>query len=282
MSESTNVTAPVATAAAAPVTTPDTPSTAQTPPPATSPDAQRFAALSRKHKQIRAEAEQLKALKAQLAQKETKIKEWEDIKDPIAALRAKGFSYEEATQYVLNNGQPTPELQIKGVQEELAKFRQEQAEAEKVRAEQAVKLAQAQVEETITTFKSQVNEFVTSHPEDYQLIGIHESQELIYSTVEENFNRTGRIMSMKEAADLVENYLEERIEASLKAKRLSAKYGPRVEQPPASNPMAAAAQMLNQTTRTLSNTATAAASPANSAPRTYQEAYERALAKLKG
>src|SRR5271166_1356124 len=88
--------------------------------------ADRFAALAKKERAIQKQL-------AEVKQREAKAKEWETLKasaasNPLKALEVLGISYEQLTNYILNGQKPTADLQVKQVQDELAKLKQDQAD----------------------------------------------------------------------------------------------------------------------------------------------------------
>jgi len=189
----------------------------------------RFAALAKREKSIVRRAQEIKQVEQKLQEQaktlEEKMKIFEVAKtNPMEALKQLGLSYQDITNFVLNDSKITPDTEIKHVRTELESFKKQQEEKERLRLESETQRAQLEAQEVINDFKSNINEFLTSKPDDYELTTLHEAQELVYATIEEHFNNTKRVLSIKEAADLVEKYLEERIEASTKTKKLSSKF----------------------------------------------------------
>lgn len=250
------------------------------PPPAQDPQvASKFAALARKERAIRQQAMQLKQQRAQMAEEQAKIAKFNEAKDPISVLQSRGYSYADAAAQVLNQGQIAPETRISELQKQIEAeraareaFQQERLEHEKTQAEAELKMQ-------IDGFKSQVQDYLKTNSEAYELINMHESQELVYSTIEEHFNRSGKLISIKEGADLVEDYLSAQVEKSIKAKRLASKYAP-VPAPEESKVTSSKDQ--RPLVRTLTNQGAASPSSQVRTPaRSAQEAMQRALAALK-
>jgi len=73
-------------------------------------------------------------------------------------------------------------------------------------------------------FKNEINEYVDSNLEKYELIKANEANELVYDVIEEHYNDSGRILDIEEAAQAVENYLEEEAEKLLKLGKLRSKF----------------------------------------------------------
>lgn len=228
----------------------------------------RFAALARKEKYLTKQAQEMKAMKAELDAKLAQIKEWEGISNPLEALKKKGFSYEDVTNYVLNDQKLTPELEVKGMKEQMTKWMQEQESKQTQSQAEAKAKAEAEMQKTIENFKNQVNEFVTQNADKYELINLHEQQEMVFATIEEYYNKTGKIMTNTEASDLVESYLEEQIDKSLKTKKLQSKLAPKVEE-----------KNVKEPSKTITNIPTSAA-PSMLPVKTENDRLKRALAAL--
>lgn len=257
---------------AAPVETPKTEAE-----PALSP---KFAALAKKAKQAYQAQERLKAEKAVIESQRKEIEQFNKYKteatsNPLKALEALGWKYDDLVNYVLNDQKPTESQQISKVQAEIEALRKEQADKERLSVEREQQAAQRQFEETINAFKEKVTEHVTGNPDKYELIAATDSQELIFDTIEEYFNKTGKIMAIDKAAELVESYLENEAEEKiLKSKKFQSKLAPKKDEP----------QPQRQSNSvSLNNSVTASSSaPGYLSPRSEQERINRALAKLSG
>ncbi len=211
----------------------------------------KFAALSRKEKAIREREREIEQKIAQFEErmasfekpaveepaKEPEIPlEYRLKKNPLQTLEELGLSYEDLTKMVLNDGQLPADMQMKLMREELENdYRSKFEELETKLTEKEKAEEEAKYNETITQFKSDINEFVDGS-ENYELIQQSEAYDLVYDVIEQYYEENQRILDTKEAADQVEEYLEEEygkiLEKSKKlgARKLSA------EQPQASKP----------------------------------------------
>jgi len=137
-------------------------------------------------------------------------------KNPIQTLEELGLPYEALTKMVLNDGEIPADMQMRLMREEIerdyqTKFEQlENKLTEKEKAEEEQKYNQ-----TIENFKSEINEFVDSS-EQYELIGANDAYDLVYEVIEQYYEENGRILDTAEAADQVEQYLEEELTKVLK------------------------------------------------------------------
>lgn len=197
---------------------------------------------------------------------------WAKISNPIEALQAKGWSYKDATDYVLNNKEMTPELQVKAVRDEIASFKKEQQEKDQLAQQRQAEEAKKRVEETISTFKENITDYISNNAETYELINLHGQQDAVFDTIEVYFNRTQKVMTMKEACDHVEKYLEEQVERTIKDTK---KFKSRFTQPEVKKEEKLTANQA----RTLSNNMTSSA-PSLLPAKTEADRIKRALAVL--
>jgi hypothetical protein len=248
--------------------------------------AEKFSSLAKKEKRILREKEEAKALRdvisrkeQEIAAREEKIKQFEALQSgsPIDKLKALGTSYDELTQWYLNNGNPTPELLAQKAVQEVEKFKTEQQESQKRAMEDQKKAAEAELGEVLDQFKESIGEFVTTKTEDYELINLFDQSALVYDTIEQYFNENQKILNIKEAADLVEQYLEDLVKKTTDTKKFKKLYQPEAQ----SNEKKVDPQTRTQTqTRTLSNNLTSSSAPSFLPAKTENERISRALAAL--
>lgn len=227
----------------APIVESSTPSDGTTPP-ETAPTAsaqdphvaQKFAALAKREKAIVQRKQELSTLEQQFKQREAELKQWEDLvlqakADPRPFLEKLGWDYNKLTEAKLNDFKPKPEDQIKSLADQIAEMKQEQvkkAEADKQARIQAEKDALASQEKQA---RDQVRSEIASLGEEYEFINLFGEHDLVYDTMLEHFKKTGRVMSVEDAAKQVEDYLEkEEVEKITKAKKFQSKYSPQSKQ----------------------------------------------------
>lgn len=239
-----------------------------------------FASLSRKERKLVQEQQSLnqreaaiKAREEAIAAKEAEFNsEWE--KDPISAATKRGLTYERWIDRVLNDGKPTAVDQASStVKEEMAKLRKELADKEAKRAEEAQKAAEAENAKIIDEYKAEISEFVKTNAEKYELTALHKVDSLVYDTIAQYHAQTKKILSIAEACDLVEAYLEEQVMASVNTKKVKAKVAPQPKEEPKS-PKEPASQ-----SKTLNNNMTSNA-PSFLPAQTEEERLKRAMAAL--
>jgi hypothetical protein len=142
-------------------------------------------------------------------------------REPLKALEDEGLSYEKLTQLILNDGKQSPEVQMQLMREELEnKYNARIEQLEKSIQDKEVKKQQEYEAQVVQNFKNELNEFVNNN-EEYELIKANNAADAIYSVIEEHYNKTGRILSNKEAADAVESHLLGEARKLLKLKKLA-------------------------------------------------------------
>lgn len=179
--------------------------------------------------------------------------------------------YDVLTEYRLNGGN-VPELVTAAVDEKLEAFQKQQAE-ERAKLETERK---AQVEREAAQlraeFAADVAGFIKSKAEDYELISLYQSEGLVAQYIEAEYEKTGRMIPTKEAADLVEQHLLSQAAKALNTKKLKAKATPQ--------PEGADKRNESQQRRTLSNDMTASTAATTPPARTDEERRKRALAAM--
>lgn len=245
----------------------------------------KFAALARKEKRMRDEMGRFTASRAEWVAREKSISDresaWEqEFKtNPIAALKKRGITYEDISKAVLNDDKFEPSVEIKSVKDEIASLKKEAQEKETRAQEDARRQREQAEQEAIEAFKGGIATFIGENKEKFELVSIFDAGELVFQTVEEHYARTSKagtpkVLSVDEACQMVETYLENEIERTAQAsKKFQSKYGALKTKEEAPKKPAA-------TTTTLSNQATSRASPSMLPASTENDRIKRALAAL--
>lgn len=185
--------------------------------------ASKFAALSRKEKQIRQQEQQFQAMKKEL--ETLKAKQDEDAKpylslkdkiqkDPLSALAELGLSYEDLTKKFVLREPETPEQKTMSVVESLkAEIESLKSERQKEK-EESQKTQEELKRKTEERAKQNYLEHLTKYVNDsseYELIKANDAVEMVYDVMDQVYTETGKVPSEKEAADHVEAYLLEEV-----------------------------------------------------------------------
>ena len=199
--------------------------------------SRKFAALSRREKEIRAKEVEYDKRIAELEERlgsfgkkpepepELPI-EYRLKKDPLRALEDMGLSYDKLTELALNDGKLTPEMQMRLMREELeGDYKKKFEELENRLLEKEKSDEQRRYDDIQRGFQNEIEDFVESNADRYELIQANEANDIIYDVIEEHYNDTGRILDIEEAAEAVENYLEEEAEKIFKLGKFRSKFG---------------------------------------------------------
>lgn len=216
------------------------------------PFSKRFSELAKQRRKFELERKASKQREADLAAREARVAEMEKRpaptpkkKNPIEVLMAEGYTYEDAAKYVLSEGKLSAEDRIAEVEKKF-ESRLEQYEREKEEREQkALESEKAELEEEERAQTLQVHAGIEalflSKPDDYDLLNQFHSEDdpmppKIYSLIEDHWNaelkkqeedesHKPRLLSYKDACDLMEQFLEQEAERVFNnSKKLKAKY----------------------------------------------------------
>lgn len=206
--------------------------------------SKKFAALSRKEKQIRIAEQQQRAkmqkmesdYNAKMAALEERLKKLDAPapkveqlpleqrlkQNPLEALKELGLGYDKLTQLAINDGRLTPEMQMELWKQELeSKQRSELDTIRKELADREQREAQQREQQVLNQFKDNIKSFISEHPE-YEMIQATNQPDLVFSLIDEHFQKSGKVLSIKEAADHIESHLESEARKLLSLKKLAA------------------------------------------------------------
>jgi len=200
----------------------------------------KFSALAKKEKAIVEQTRANKAAEAKLAEREAaiaareaKIKQSEELweTDVFKALELRGYDYNKLTMMQLDGKTAAPETDpvklakktIEDFKKEQAELKLQQEEAAKKAQEDAAKKQQEELNAAWERYNEEVKSFIDSNKETYELINTYSQQDLIAETVDSFYQKNKRVLSIKEASDMVEAYLESEAEKALNTKKISGK-----------------------------------------------------------
>ena len=255
--------------------------------------ASKFAALSKRDKQIAAREKALeareKALKEATAKPADKEPEKAPLKlrmnqDPFATLKEEfGIDLETLTAIAKNQGKLTPEMELKLKVEQGESSLREELEAlkksikEKDEAEKSTKQQEAE-QKAFQDFKGSIAEHIKAAPADYELLGLEDDPaQTVYDVISAHYEATkgddgvGRILSTKEAADHIENHLLEEAKKYTGLSKIKGLFAPK-EAPKVD---VAATQKVDP--KTLSNELTGQTPPAQKKVLTREEELAEAV-----
>lgn len=259
------------------------------------PISSKFSALAKKEKAIVQRDQAAKAKETAIAEREAKIAEreariqkseelWD--KDIFKALEerlnlAPGSGYQKLTDLLLEGKAVTPESQdpVALAKKTIEQFKQEQQKEREAReaADKKAKddaIAAQKAEETAAweIYNAEIAEHVKANAEQYELIAMYEQQKLVTDTVDAFYQKNKRVLSIKEACDMVESYLEDEAKKAMGAKKFT-------KGAPATKAKDEGEPVIQKQTKTLTNDmqpTSASVLPAKS----EQDRMKRAMAAL--
>jgi len=200
--------------------------TQEAPPAEPSPDVvSAFAAIARKEAAIQQQQAASKAFKSENEQLKAEIQAIKDARalaqtNPLEFLKSNGVSIKDLLHQDIN-GELPPESVMTQKLESQARQIEELINAQKEKEETASK--QKETSEW-NSFVDQVSKFVDNEPK-YELLRAGNMQWMVPQLMKDFYENNGREITAAQAADLVEESLEESLEGYFKAEKLQKKYG---------------------------------------------------------
>jgi DNA-binding transcriptional MerR regulator len=266
---------------AAPEGAPEAPAPAPEPAPE-KPRADRFALLARKEQDLLRKQQAVKQQQQILAQQAEQLRAFEQAKkqallNPLDALKQLGLTYEQITEFVLNDNKPTPNAEVMSVRQELEEFKRAQREEQQRLLEEQREMQTQEQQAIIETFREEVGEYVSQHAETYELTNLYGGANLVSDVIEEHFKQSGKLLTIPEAAKLVEEHYEELARKAQQTKKFA------VTQQKVASTQAQATTAAPRIGPTLSNDLSAnVAAGISKSPRSDADRIAAALARLEG
>lgn len=239
-----SILAPDAPIASDPIGQPSVPEQAPAAVPKKDLDSTRFAHLSKKEAALVKEREafkkEMEVFKQQQLESDKYRKAWEMVNeiaelqktDAVAAMKKAGFSDTDLLNY-LSQAQDTStpeERASKIAKSEIDKFKSEQAKIQEENEKKSQELKKSEEDKTILKFKNDIGSFISKDTDKYEYLNFYgeSAQDIVYETISTILQDSGEMISIDEAAQLVENYYEEQDKAmnSLKKRGVSRAVNP--------------------------------------------------------
>ena len=184
-----------------------------------------FAAIAKKEAALRDVAKQAKATQAENEQLKAEIQAIKDARklaqtNPLEFLKSNGVSIKDLLHQDING-----ELPAESVMQQTLDAQARQIE-ELINAQKEKEEAATKQKETTewNSFVDQVSKFVDNEPK-YELLRAGNMQWMVPQLMRDFYENNGREITAAQAADLVEESLEESLENYFKAEKLQKKYG---------------------------------------------------------
>lgn len=247
----------------------------------------KFAALAAKDKAFQKRQQELsekeKVWQDRLAKAEATEKRFEELKrtaklDPVKAMKeALDIDYEYTTEFILNKGKPSADAKYEQLRQDMVAF-MESTKKEKEEAKAAEEKRNAEyVNSTIAQTKQSIDQYMKSDPKKFEFLnfldskGLVDADELIYQGAELTHKQTGKIPTIAEATEGVQEYLLGQFEELVnQVSYFKEKYGPKG---------VAATKTPDGATPTISNSMNGGTEPRTPAAN-EEERMRRALAAM--
>lgn len=233
------------------------------------------------------------AKEADISAREKKIQEFESLKttNPLKALELLGLSYQDLTQIALNDGEVTPDVHVKRIEEKFDSYLKSQEDAQRQKEEESKRAAEQKEKEMTAKFQGEIKSYLKDNASRYELIAFEQSEDLVYDVIDEHYTRTqpkdadgnptgpGEVMTIAQAADKVELHLEQKYAKARDLNKVKGLLAPTRQEKP---PVAQLKTESRQTPKTLTNNLSATPSRPRTAPISDEERVQRAIAYARG
>lgn len=175
--------------------------------------AARFAALSRKEKELMQRERQFKENQAKLAAYEKALQTAKQ--NPLEYLQAAGLTLEEALQQIIAQDEPeTEQSRLKAIEKKVQEYE------EGIRRQREAQM-EAQKQYELNQIKQTISQYVDENAETYELIKEYNAIDDVWSVIERTFIETGGKvhLTIEQASKAVEDHLFK--EAEQEAQRIA-------------------------------------------------------------
>lgn len=194
----------------------------------------KFAALSRREKQLLEKERKLKQYEEESNQKLSKASSWEQRIKSLKEnpneldniLSEAGLTFDQYLNKKLGIEEQEPQL---SADEMYKKIKAEMEENFKKLQEEKEKAIEAENAQVIDNFQNEIKSFIKTNSDQYELINYQGDFGLVFEVVEEYYNQHGEVLSIKDAADHVEKHLEDLVDGATKLKKIASKFAPKTE-----------------------------------------------------
>jgi hypothetical protein len=200
-------------------------------------------ALRRQEHAIREEAAKLQAARQEYEQNKARIKT-----DPIAFLEAHGVPFNELVDTMVARQPPKPGDEVKALKAQFEAY-------QKAQSEEVARLRAEQQQRDLAEWQAQVVAHVDGQRDKYELIHAYGAAQAIPQLIAEYSQTQGKQLTFDEAAELVENQLQQQVERVLATKKAAA-LAKKSEAPPANAPPPGDGSKPKADAQSLSNSAT--------------------------
>lgn len=260
-----------------------------TPPPKPDRIAPNLSVLVRKEQAILKQKQAMAQERAQIQAQMAEAQKWREEREawqrqqqefrlnPHKLLEHYGLSFDQLQSFYMNDGKPTPDMHVQAIKSEVEALKAQRLKEEQERQKAQQQAQEAHMKQVETQLRGSIGDFVQKNAETYELIAANGADQVIYDIMEEHYNRTGQLLTIKQSADMLEEHLTEQFKKLQQAKKF--------QKPPAqegTTPAAASSppKSAQPTTSTLTNKSTASTAPSLVSPKIDNDRMARAMAAL--
>ena len=251
--------------------------------------SRQFAAIAKKERALRQRETVVKGLENRVKELEGSQGQYGEIErlakeNPAALLTKLGISYEDLTQQVINEGNPTAEQTLTL---ENSQLRERLEKLEGVYENQRAEARKQSLETARTTLVDNVRNFV-ENDDQYDLVRHNEAYELVAEVMQQHYIKTkgpdgrGEIMEYSAAAKVVEDHFESEAERYLGSKKIQERWKAKMAPAEPEAPQEAAAPANNGGPKTLSNKNSAQTTERDTGMLSRAESLQRMAQMLNG
>ncbi len=188
--------------------------------------SEKFNLVTERERVLRESEETNKSSAAELAANKEIFQKFKD--NPLEGLRALGIDFKDVANLVINDEQPTAEMQVKKLRDEIESRENESREA-KEKSEQdaqaeAEKLQTDQQDRAVATAREQIKTLVDDNPEKFELIKQQDAYDLVFDIAGQMYEKTKVLPAWEEVAAKVESQISEEMEKYYETNHFKSRY----------------------------------------------------------
>lgn len=227
--------------------------------------ASRFAALSRKEKELQQRERSFKESQAKLQAYEKALASAKD--NPLEYLQAAGLTLEQALEQIINQDkEPTEQDRVQAIEKKIADYENQQKQL-------AIRAQEYKKQQELSQIHNELSTYVEQNSEQFELVKAYNAIPDVWAVIERTFIETkGQIhLTMEQACQAVEEQILE--EKKLEADRL-AKIKKLAKQTPLTSAGHVEDSNLNKVSKTVSPTLTNNSGTTSTVPKKFKTREE--------
>ena len=198
-------------------------------------ESSRFANLAKKESELVKRQEEIKRKEAELeklysetAPIKTEYENFMKLKgeNPIEALKKIGFTETDIFNFMSEQNLTPEQKAEKAAMAKIKEFEDRQLKEKEEQKRLQLEAQEKADKEAIDGFKQSINKEIANQKEKYEYINFYgaTAEDLVYDTIQEIFNKEGKVAPINEVLDLVEGYYDDMAkEMSTKINKLKPK-----------------------------------------------------------